>query len=269
MKHINVSSLLLLFICLWGCSIDNPKEDETILDVYAENGIITRQEFDSKGNFYWSATDVLGVTSDKSHENLYELKLVSGAGTAHAKFKSQNSTMPEGYAVYPYNINHYFEGNTLNYFLPDTYICEKIDENLSNAPMWGAIQNESVLMHHLGGIICIKINDLPIGDNLKLTISSAQRMNGYFTADLTAESPVISTEKADKDEDKTVTYTFRNQQNKKTGVFYVPIPTGTYERTRIKLYKNQQQVSNIAVRTFIINRSNLMIIEIQNSEIGG
>lgn len=236
----------------------------------------TRAGFDNSGAFYWSEGDQIGVTTTASSNSFSALTLKEGSGTGSATFDGTISGEIEGYAVYPYNIDHNITGSTLTYNFPATYTYTKVDEdyfsaeqgkgNSFNPAMWGAIVDGSVSMKHLGGVFCIKIPKMPSSGTL--TFTTDQKITGEFTADLSAgdAEPALSTVDA-SGSGNSVTITFSGATADASGVFYVPVPTGTYTNIRITVNNGTSDIVNTAAGTLVINRKSLKKIELQEGSI--
>lgn len=112
--------------------------------------------------------------------------------------------------------------------LPSSYAYTSIEEgsNSFNPPMLGRIDGANASLNHLASFFKIYVSGIPAGgDDMEFVLTADKRITGAFTADLTAEYPVIST---DDSEGNTVTITFGNTEPAANGVFYVPAPLGTY-----------------------------------------
>lgn len=204
------------------------------------------------------------------------MTLAQGSGTGSGTFDGTVSGEIEGYAVYPYNTNHNITKSTLTYNFPDTYTYTKVDEdyfsaaqgqgNSFNPAMWGAIVDGSVSMKHLGGVFCIKIPKMPSSGTL--TFTTDQKITGDFTADLSAADaePVLSTVDANGS-GNSVTIKFSGATADASGVFYVPVPTGTYNNIRIIVNNGSNDVVNTAAGDMIITRQSLKKIELQEGSI--
>lgn len=62
-------------------------------------------------------------------------------------------------------------------------------------------------------------------DDMKFIFTADRRITGEFTADLSADTPVIETDDA---EGNTVTISFSNNIPGNSGAFYIPAPVGDY-----------------------------------------
>lgn len=236
----------------------------------------TRAGFDGEGKFYWSTPDYLGVTTSNSTTSFSKLELKTGGGTASATFEGTVSGTIEGYAVYPYNDKHAVNSTTLTYNFPSSYTYTKVDGdyftttqgegNSFNPAMWGSIVNGSVQLKHLGGVFCIKIEKMPVTEG-KLTLTTDKKIAGDYTVDLDGETPALVAVES-SDEDNTVAVTFSGATLDSPGVFYVPVPTGTYNSVRVKVLGNDDsEKANVAAGTYTIVRQDLKRIVLSNGSI--
>ena len=266
-----------------ACSNENDEElistsTKGILSATVEgNHSSTRAGFASDGKFYWSKKDQLGVTTSGNASKFTALNLTNGSGTASGTFGGTISGTIGDYAVYPCYDNHSINGATLTYNFPTSYTYNKVDAdyfttvqgegNSFNPAMWGKIVNGAVQMKHLGGVFCIKVPKMPIkAGTLSLIVD--KKITGNFTVDLNGEIPVIESTETSTNENNTVTITFSDATQDQPGVFYVPVPTGTYD-VRIKVTENQSSTEkvNVAAGTYTIARCDLKKIELTNGNI--
>lgn len=228
------------------------------------------------GDFYWSKGDRLGVTTSQSSTLFTPLTIAeSGIGKASASFSGIVSGTVEGYAVYPYNDYHGMSETTLTYRFPSEYTYETLDADFTtatqgygnsfNPPMWGEISNGSVELKHLGGVFCIKIDKLPVGNDLKMTLTSDKKLNGSYTVSLAASdnAPKIDAVTATVEIEKTVTIQFKNTTADATGVFYVPAPVGTHT-LRLKVWDGTNEAINTALGTVTIARKALKVFSLSD-----
>ena len=266
-----------------ACSNENDEElistsTKGILSATVEgNHSSTRAGFASDGKFYWSQNDRLGVTTSQNASSFSALSLKNGSGTASGTFDGTINGTIGDYAVYPYYDNHNINDATLTYNFPTSYTYNKVDAdyfttvqgegNSFNPAMWGKIVNGAVQMKHLGGVFCIKVPKMPIkAGTLSLIVD--KKITGNFTVDLNGEIPVIESTETSTNENNTVTITFSDATQDQPGVFYVPVPTGTYD-VRIKVTENQSSTEkvNVAAGTYTIARCDLKKIELTNGNI--
>lgn len=266
-----------------ACSNENDEElistsTKGILSATVEgNHSSTRAGFTSEGKFYWSQNDRLGVTTSQNASSFSALSLKNGSGTASGTFDGTINGTIGDYAVYPYYDNHNINDATLTYNFPTSYTYNKVDAdyfttvqgegNSFNPAMWGKIVNGAVQMKHLGGVFCIKVPKMPIkAGTLSLIVD--KKITGNFTVDLNGEIPVIESTETSTNENNTVTITFSDATQDQPGVFYVPVPTGTYD-VRIKVTENQSSTEkvNVAAGTYTIARCDLKKIELTNGNI--
>lgn len=204
----------------------------------------TRVGFDKNGTFYWSDGDQIGVVTDVNPK-FTPLTIDSGAGTGSASFSGEvDGSMDGGYAVYPYSESHSVSGSNLTYTFPSEYTYTKVDTdffsaeqgygNSFNAPMWGKIDGNSVQFKHLGGVFCVKIDKMPL-ESGKVTFSADQKINGTYDIELSGSEPKFKAVAASTESEKSVTITFEGATTGESGVFYVPVPTGTYTNVMVSI----------------------------------
>ena len=266
-----------------ACSNENDEElistsTTGILSATVEgNHSSTRAGFASDGKFYWSKKDQLGVTTSGNASKFTALNLTNGSGTASGTFGGTISGTIGDYAVYPCYDNHSINGDTLTYNFPTSYTYNKVDAdyfttvqgegNSFNPAMWGKIVNGAVQMKHLGGVFCIKVPKMPIkAGTLSLIVD--KKITGTFAVNLNDNIPVIASTETSTSENNTVTIEFSGATQDQPGVFYVPVPTGTYD-VRIKVTESQGSTEkvNVAAGTYTIVRCDLKKIELTNGNI--
>lgn len=266
-----------------ACSNENDEElistsTKGILSATVEgNHSSTRAGFASDGKFYWSKKDQLGVTTSQNASSFSALSLKNGIGTASGTFDGVINGTIGDYAVYPYYDNHSINDATLTYNFPTSYTYNKVDAdyfttvqgegNSFNPAMWGKIVNGAVQMKHLGGVFCIKVPKMPIkAGTLSLIVD--KKITGTFVVNLNDNIPVIASTETSTSENNTVTIEFSGATQDQPGVFYVPVPTGTYD-IRIKVTENQGSTEkvNVAAGTYTIVRCDLKKIELTNGNI--
>ena len=268
-------ALLLAAVALTGCDKDETT-DVVMHDVELKASIdlnASRVAFDQGGNFFWTVNDAIGVTTTTSKSRFAKMTMKDGgAGQATATFKGTMSGKPEGYAVYPHNREHKMNGSELtynfptsyNYTIPDhSYFVTDGTGNSFNPAMWATIEDGSVHFKHLGGVFCIKIADMPAGDNQTLTVTTSQRITGNFTADLAA-NPVLVT---DNEAGNEVTINFSNTEASDR-VFYVPVPTGLYEEVCIA-YEADGELVEVYFENIEVKPKSLKSMRIGEFELEG
>lgn len=243
----------------------------------------TRAGFAEDGAFYWSNKDYLGVTTSDCMTSFSTLELTSGGGTAKAGFEGTVLGEIKGYAIYPVSDYHRLNDKTLTYHLPETYIYKQVDAdyftttqgdgNSFNPPMWGSIidngNNKAVTLQHLGGVLCVKIPEMPVEAGTFI-LSADEQITGNFTADLSVSEPVIATPTEEGaaatatsavSGNNEVTIAFSGASQGSHGVFYVPVPTGTYHNVRVKVTDGTTAKVNVVAGVYTVNRKDLKKIE--------
>ena len=237
MKHRLLSAFALAGLLLGSCAVDElPTEGGSIVAEMETDQ--TRTAVTDEGTFTWSAGDKvwLHTTSGSVVGTLSD-----GAGSSSAKF-TYGGFVGEmtGKAVYPYNDGHSVSGNVLNFVLPASYDLGSSLAN-TNAAMYGVNVGGTIKFNHLAGVMRFKFKDVPAGVN-KFTITLDKKINGTFTADLTADYPVIETSSTSTASEKTITLNFNALTAKSDICVYVPLPIGTYNSLELGLYDDGQSV---------------------------
>lgn len=253
-KNFFISSIIGLGLIACTSEQTDPLVENTYkLEANIENpNTDSRVGFENKtGYFFWTENDQIGVTTTTSATTFQKMTLNSGVGEANGVFEGTISGTPNGYAVYPFvsENNHSITSNgTLTFNFPQSYIYTSLDKdyglkngNSFNAPMWSKIEKE-LSFKHLGGVICILVNGLPIGNDLQFTLTTSNKITGTFTVDLTAPQPALHT--TDSNTDNTVTITFSNAKDDEIGVFYVPVPTGTYQNITAQIMNGNKLIAS-------------------------
>ena len=101
-----------------------------------------------------------------------------------------------------------------------------------------------------------------------LSLIVDKKITGTFAVNLNDNIPVIASTETSTSENNTVTIEFSGATQDQPGVFYVPVPTGTYD-VRIKVTENQGSTEkvNVAAGTYTIVRCDLKKIELTNGNI--
>jgi trimeric autotransporter adhesin len=239
-----------------ACSSEDELTDKTsgnneilTITAYQSN---TRAGFDSEGAGYWQAGDKIGVIFEVTVTGLATngtfpaeaFTISTGAGTAQATFAGtqSNKDYVAKYAMYPYNSGHkhettsgfYAGNNAFTYALPSSYTYTTVDQDYSQKngnsfcmPMFGKISNNEVTFNNIGGVICMKIDEMPAESGTVTVKEASNQLCGNFTIDTSI--PSISTSASTSD--NTVTFNYSCATAGQPGVFYLPVATGTYTLT--------------------------------------
>ena len=258
MKFRFFSIFALAGLLLGSCAVDElPTEGGSIIAEMETDQ--TRTAVTDEGTFTWSAGDKvwLHTTSGSVVGTLSD-----GAGSSSAKF-TYGGFVGEmtGKAVYPYNDGHSIDGEVLNFVLPASYDLGSSLTN-TNAAMYGVNVGETIKFNHLAGVMRFKFKDVPAGVN-KFTITLDKKVNGTFSADLTADYPVIETSATSTASEKTITLNFNALTAKSDICVYVPLPTGTYNSLELGLYDDDQSVWTYSKSvTNTVNRKSLKLMPV-------
>lgn len=237
MKFKFFSILALAGLLLGSCAVDELPAEGGSINAEMETDQ-TRTTVTDEGTFTWSAGDQVWL-----HTTAGSVlgTLSSGAGSSSAKF-TYSGFVGEmtGKAVYPYNDGHSVSGDVLNFVLPASYDLGSSLDN-TNAAMYGVNVGGTIKFSHLAGVMRFKFKDVPAGVN-KFTITLDKKINGTFTADLTADDPIIEASATSTASEKTITLNFNALTAKSDISLYVPLPIGTYNSLELGLYDDGQSV---------------------------
>lgn len=272
----------------WGDS--TPLQEGQLRATMEGTNPTTRVGFAESGDFYWSNTDALGVQTvpaagaDNTENSTFgKFTLSSGGGTASAVFTGSGTAAT--YAVYPYSEEHSISGSSLTFHFRATYDeLTKVDQdfftttqgegNSFNTAMWGTITGQSVTMKHLGGVFCIKFDEMPYASGT-LTLSVAnKRINGDYTVTLEDDVEIqavditTSTTETEGVAENEVQIPFTNATVNQPGVFYVPVPTGSYQSVRVSLTNGSDETSTV-VGDYTITRKRAVPLELEASSLTG
>lgn len=272
----------------WGDS--TPLQEGQLRATMEGTNPATRVGFAESGDFYWSNTDALGVQTvpaagaDNTENSTFgKFTLSSGGGTASAVFTGSGTAAT--YAVYPYREEHSISGSSLTFHFRATYDkLTKVDQdfftttqgegNSFNTAMWGTITGQSVTMKHLGGVFCIKFDEMPY-ESGTLTLSVAnKRINGDYTVTLEDDVEIqavditTSTTETEGVAENEVQIPFANATVNQPGVFYVPVPTGSYQSVRVSLTDGSNETSTV-VGDYTITRKRAVPLELEASSLTG
>ncbi len=258
-----------------SCSNDNlvteesehpsPAGDAVTLEATIGNGDGTRVGLgrkDGKVQLYWHAGEQISVQSKSredapSYDNTkFDIGDDIETGDTRATF---TGTVPTGYdvdayALYPYNEKHKFSDDGVTYYLPDSYEYKTVEGNIfskttdgtttypSNStcmPMLGTIADGKIKFQYLGGLLVFRIDKMP-AESVTFVVSADQKIAGDFTvSNLAAGNCEISTPTETSNLNE-VTFTYSNATKGGVGVFYLPVPTGSYTNLKIKDITNDK-----------------------------
>ena len=192
----------------------------------------SRMGFDSTGAGFWQTGDAIAVFSENgSDKSMSKFTLTDGAETAKATFTGRVEYDRLTLAFYPYNENHKHDGDDYTFCFPDTYTYNSVDQEYSvvkgnsfNMPMMAEFSDDNqttVAFKHIGSVLAIKIDRMPATEGT-LTVTAKENITGnaVLTGDNVLETPT--------DGGKTVTFNYSGATAMKSGVFYLPLPAGTY-----------------------------------------
>lgn len=234
---------LLAALVLGGCfSLVSCGSDDDNPQNHAASVHLNAPSLNEGGNseeLHWRVGDSIYVTVANPHSYYaydgVKFTFAAESGTTKMNFAG---VVPEGselgpYAVYPYNDQHQFAGKkVLNYYLPGEYTYTSVDTVSTNTslhfPMVGAINDSTIDFHHVGGLVVIRVAEMPAASG-SLTMSSGRQLSGHFTVSNVSDEKSVMSALSNLDSSKCqVVFNFSGATAGKPGVFYLPVATGTY-----------------------------------------
>ena len=248
----------------------------------------TRAAFNLEGTsakFYWNTGDQIGVTSTENQKQFSSFTLKGEGGSATATFNGTVSgdVTDACYAVYPFSKNHSMNGSKLSYTFPTEYTYTKVsseffpgtaDCNSFNPAMWAKVgSDKSISFKHLGGIFVIRFGSMPLTEGT-LVLSAKEQMAGTFTADLSSNDEIAckNTEESVSDASKKVSIEFSGATKDADGVFYIPVPIGSYTNVYVELYEKEntsKALRTVAAGDFTITRKLLQPLKLNSTSVSG
>lgn len=226
-------SLLILFPLFANCmQMEEVLQESAEYIVHAEMvNDETKTSVTDKGYFTWTENDQIWLHTTGGGVSAI---LRSGAGTADAQFAhGAYFGKMTGKAVYPYNDGHSISGNALNIVLPSEYDLGSSTEN-TNALLYAYSKDGVLKFSHMAGVMRFHLKNVPAGaSQLKLTLD--KKISGNFEADLSDNRPLIYTEEASDDSEKSIALNFDALTEASDLMFYFPLPIGTYNSLVLEL----------------------------------
>ena len=259
--------MALAGVLLGSCAVEEAPVSEGVICAIMESDQ-TRTSVTDGGRFAWSTGDKVWI---KTTNGSVAGTLSSGAGTAYATFTTGAfiGELEDG-AVYPYNSGHSVSGTQLSVVLPSSY---DLGSNLANtnAVMYGVNVDGTIRFNHLAGVMRFKFKNVPAGTD-KFQITLDKKISGTFTADLTADLPIIETKATSNASEKKVTLNFDPLTSVSDICLYVPLPVGTYTTLGLELWAGNKSVwSYTNTVTNTISRKTLKLMPVVNmgESVGG
>ncbi len=192
----------------------------------------SRMAFDGSGAGYWQTDDAITVVSENGSTPYFsKFTMTEGDGSGKATFSGTVLADRLEYAFYPYNENHKYADDCYRYCFPESYTCTKVGQDYVvsdgpsfNMPMIAQFNEDNqttASFKHVGCVLAIKIDRMP-SETGKVTVTAKEDIAGYAAV---GDNNVLE---AISDGSKTVTFNYSNAEYMKSGVFYLPLPEGTY-----------------------------------------
>jgi len=245
-------AVLLAFSCQRDELRDEAVRTVKTLKVGVADDMNSKVGFDDNNAFYWHAGDRIAVLTTAG----FKVMTIDPQYDRQATgvFTGEFAEDIGDYAVYPYGDHIVDESGQLVYVLPSSYTYTSIDAdaNSFNPPMVGKIGEGTAYLAHVGSFFRISVSNIPAGgDDMKFIFTADRRITGEFVIDLSAETPVMTTDDA---AGNTVTIDFSNDTAGSEGVFYIPAPLGTYGTITAEVRDGEVSLASMSWTDQIVSR---------------
>ena len=227
-------------VLLCGCSkMDDSSSGDRIVSLSATIvGDRSKAVVSDAGQFTWADGDEIGVWTSDAKFTKFSLKSgEAGKNTAVFTAELESGVTVLGPAVYPYRSGHSYDPSTkqLTYNQPGTMDWV---ENQTKSHMAAKYNGSGTIQFkHLDGLMRLTLINVPSTAAYLRLRSSDNVIIGDFTVDMNASEPQIT---AASTGGATSDFNFKVTPEDAVGGIYVvnfPIPTGTYNTTRISAQK--------------------------------
>ena len=180
----------------------------------------------------WVEGDEISVYTSK---NRFVTFSNSGSGALN-KFKAtlDEGETVTGYAVYPANDEHSYDGTTLTIKLPDTFAWV---DGQTRMPMVAAVSGSSLDFTHAGGVLAFKVSGIPANATSFLLVAGGST---GITGSFEYNGGKISTASGSTEDKVNITFTAGSATER---TFYVPVPTGTYADFTISTLAGSDEIA--------------------------
>lgn len=200
-------------------------------------------------SFRWTEEDIF-ILHAKEFSSSAGFKLVD-AETGEFSSDDYQENVDYQYAIYPNITKLVIQDDIINVVLKSSYgkDYEKYTPSL-NSTMLAEVAGSDVNtlnFRHLGGVFEFNFTNIPSGVN-KFTFTCDKRITGSFPIDFNPETadgdsdlesyPVIITDDTESDNQVQISFS----ECRETEQFYVPVPTGSYNKVSVALYAGQTKV---------------------------
>lgn len=270
----NVFWGIALTMALASCSneeLATGENGQSTLKVVVETSVDSRVGFDKENDwaFFWHNSDKIWVNGKPMDTDAVDK-------SATAVFEGWDVNTTDGYAVYPYSIaKDKVSNNALTMNFPTSYEYKawsgeffKTTDEIPVIPMAAKVDQGTASFKHLGALFIIKFNGWDEVGNHVFTLTSSKQITGDFTADLTAEEPQFTATEGKSN--NTVTISFTRSEGAENGdlVFYIPVPTGTYD-VALSMQVDGKDKYQDEKSNFEVKRADFIYAEFEKSSLVG
>lgn len=233
-----MKKLTLLGITVSALLLSNCSNEEVMQQNDTQRGVTLSasiNESDSRaavtdaGVFSWNEGDQISVHTSYTNPVWQTFTLKGEGGNASGTFMGMlmgEGTEITSCAVHPAILKPVLAGNKLTLTLPSSYDWQ---EGVTNVIMMAKINNSGAKLgfSHLGGLFRFVVKGIPASATKFVFTAEGKKLSGEFTIEnISATNPAIVTSDAQSDNSITINFPASSQITER--IFYVPVPTGTY-----------------------------------------
>lgn len=233
-----MKKLTLLGITVSALLLSNCSNEEVMQQNDTQRGVTLSasiNESDSRaavtdaGVFSWGKGDQISVYTSYAASAWQTFTLKGEGGNASGTFMGMlmgEGTEITSCAVHPAILKPVLAENKLTLTLPSSYDWQ---EGVTNVIMMAKINNSGAKLgfSHLGGLFRFVVKGIPASATKFVFTATGKKLSGEFVVeDISATNPVIVTSDVQSDNSITINFPASGQITER--IFYVPVPTGTY-----------------------------------------
>lgn len=192
----------------------------------------TKAEVADAGTFTWQNGDEAAFAGESAY-----LQAQNSSTTATASFSFTGALASPTYGIFPFDLTTDQSVNDGKVKVPTSRAWA---ENQTNVAMYATYASNKFSFAHLGGLVKVTIINVPTTATSFVFKTDGWKINGVFDITTDSESnKVISTNSTTTDSEMEYTLTFTAPSSEGTSKdFYVPLPTGTYNKGFAVYLKN-------------------------------
>ncbi|MCR5003090.1 MAG: fimbrillin family protein, partial [Bacteroidales bacterium] len=182
----------------------------------------TKSAVADDGTFAWESGDSVSVyvsgCSDSSNDKFYKFTTTDSGSSAKFTGSIPEDGTISGYAVYPYDASHSYDGSNLIVNIPSAVSSTKW-----GPLMFADLSASTVTFQHLASLVKVSYSNIPVGTDGFVLTSEDNNVSGLFSVDVTNNALTASSGNG-----TSVTYNFDATTETTSKDFYVAVPAGSH-----------------------------------------